>query len=793
MDTQEEIEAGTALERALEAVQVKELELAQAVERERELEARLRQVQLESENTVLHVKVEKFRAVEKARQEEREHAELLSRDMRERFQVERKALEEKVADLEEKVAAAMSAVLPVAAPLSFLDSSTGAVTTSNTIVAASSSLSPMDSSLLPVATPTTSVSVDSSTGISSTAPATGSVAPTAAVSTGVDIVVSTGANVTSTVTAPIPAPTVSDPLNAELIRLLEAQSQALVAQAQAAALPVLPVFDGETQVGEDDFEHWKENFQERAILMKWTDETKLCQLKLHLTKTAAEVFRVLPETDKTSYARAMEALQRRFRPIGIEELRGLDFHRKVQGEESVERLGMQLQQLGRKAFPSIEGKDFDRLLKGRFYQALHTKWQRKLGAPRPEESFSQLYERARTIEQHEQQYLAAAASHGEHSNKKTNTRNHEHDNPVPKKTASAKSTADASGSTSNSSHISRSQSSFNQMRRLCYVCGKTDHLARSCPTRMKSKNFETPARPTIVSRTSCLEAKEATKSYDELSEDELESLLAQRRLQKEKYLLTETCKGDVACVQSTPKGLKSNVGPSLLLDMTIGGVPVAAVVDTGSQSTIVSRFFLHRIVEQYKREEKVMPELVLPTARLYGKDGRDGGHELYITAQVDLPLQADGVSVTVPVFVQPNSAQECLLGMNAAPLLGLKFLDSKGRPLRSVPENKLVPSSARVSLLEAVTIPHRKCRFVKGKVSGECNPGDQFLFEADKVCVEPLGVCGVDSLLRVDSNRTVYLPLCNFNENIVSLESGTELGCVEPYQEDMRRQLHVLV
>ena len=39
-------------------------------------------------------------------------------------------------------------------------------------------------------------------------------------------------------------------------------------------------------------------------------------------------------------------------------------------DESVEQLGISLQQLGRKAFPSIHGKELDRLLKDRFFQAL---------------------------------------------------------------------------------------------------------------------------------------------------------------------------------------------------------------------------------------------------------------------------------------------------------------------------------------------------------------------------------------------------------------------------------------
>ena len=70
--------------------------------------------------------------------------------------------------------------------------------------------------------------------------------------------------------------------------------------------------------------------------------------------------------------------------------------------------------LANKAFPSTPAKDFDRMFKGRFFQALHVQWQRKLGAPKPAESFKELYDRARTLEQHEKQYTASAAARGEH-------------------------------------------------------------------------------------------------------------------------------------------------------------------------------------------------------------------------------------------------------------------------------------------------------------------------------------------------------------------------------------------
>lgn len=67
--------------------------------------------------------------------------------------------------------------------------------------------------------------------------------------------------------------------------------------------------------------------------------------------------------------------------------------------------------------------------------------------------------------------------------------------------------------------------------------------------------------------------------------------------------------------------------------------------------------------------------------RLFGKDGRSGGRELTITAQLGITIEADGESTVVPVFVQPGSEQQCLLGMNVLPALGLTMRRANGEPL----------------------------------------------------------------------------------------------------------------
>ena len=97
----------------------------------------------------------------------------------------------------------------------------------------------------------------------------------------------------------------------------------------------------------------------------------------------------------------------------------------------------------------------------------------------------------------------------------------------------------------------------------------------------------------------------------------------------------------------------------------------------------------------------------IPTARLYGKDGKKGGKALYITAQVQLTLTLKSKSVAVTVFVQPDSEQECLLGMNVIPLLGIEVRHSDGTLLLPVEDES--PKSV-VSRLAAENVQAAQSR-----------------------------------------------------------------------------------
>ena len=197
-------------------------------------------------------------------------------------------------------------------------------------------------------------------------------------------------------------------------------------------------------------------------------------------------------------------------------------------------------------------------------------------------------------------------------------------------------------------------------------------------------------------------------ALEDLSEHQLEELLAKRRLQNEQTLLTDSF-GHMNVISASENSHSKAVGATVCLPITIEGVAVEVLVDTGSQSTVISRSMLHKIARHARSKGEPLPILEKPTVRLFGKDGAGGGRELVITAQLQANIEADGESTCVTVFVQPNSDQKCLLGMNVLPNLGLSITRANGESVmgRESPN----PIVAHVRLVQSSAIPSLKGRF----------------------------------------------------------------------------------
>ena len=153
------------------------------------------------------------------------------------------------------------------------------------------------------------------------------------------------------------------------------------------------------------------------------------------------------------------------------------------------------------------------------------------------------------------------------------------------------------------------------------------------------------------------------------------------------------------------------MGPTLYLDILIEGVPVQAMFDTGTQSSIVSRDVLHAIGRHLEHQGRPLPALWEPCTTLFGKDG-DKGPEILATAQFDATVEADGKTVCATLFVQHDSVQPCLLGTNIIPYLGVSITRANGEALITAPQSE--PTNARVCLVQATTIRAKKGVLLNG-------------------------------------------------------------------------------
>ena len=150
----------------------------------------------------------------------------------------------------------------------------------------------------------------------------------------------------------------------------------------------------------------------------------------------------------------------------------------MQDQESVEKLGLDLQRLAQKAYPSMGETECDRMLKGRFYQALLPKWQRKLGAPKLDESFTALYDRACMLEMHDQQYTAAAQARDGKAKGVTQTEKACKPAEQPKTTSQTQSSEKLSGEGIGPS-VAKNSGLQQRSKFSCWRCGETGHLARN--------------------------------------------------------------------------------------------------------------------------------------------------------------------------------------------------------------------------------------------------------------------------------------------------------------------------
>ena len=165
----------------------------------------------------------------------------------------------------------------------------------------------------------------------------------------------------------------------------------------------------------------------------------------------------------------------------------------------------------------------------------------------------------------------------------------------------------------------------------CFKCKKVEHYARDCPS--SGGKVEAPGQSSAKSAVLTATPVDTESALSSLSNEQLEQQLAQQKLST-KVSEIQSASTDSANVHVVKANsvVSDVVGSTPHLDLLLGDVSVSALIDSGSQSTIISRKLLHKTVRKAHSGGKPLPSLKVPVVKLFGKGGNNDCGQLDITA-----------------------------------------------------------------------------------------------------------------------------------------------------------------
>ena len=268
----------------------------------------------------------------------------------------------------------------------------------------------------------------------------------------------------------------------------------------------------------------------------------------------------------------------------------------------------------------------------------------------------------------------------------------------------------------------------------------------------------------------------------------------------------ERAKGTMHGISSPDAKDNPHLGPMIYSEVQLEGIPVQALLDTGSPATIVSLEFLIEArwktkpphLTREKWEEDFKKKLKSPEITLQNY----GGDRLNVVGQTQVAISRGDYSQMAVVQVQKGAPVPLLIGTNLQLQLGFLFLQCTiggmatnlldRQCVQVITPSDLSPSqggvhtlsqpeaqpTATVHLLHAVRVPAQHSRLIQAKIEGNKSTR-QVYFGAAQNELAKRGLTVEDGMVEPNPDGNIALAIQNHSLSPVHLEENQQLGRIE--------------
>ena len=477
------------------------------------------------------------------------------------------------------------------------------------------------------------------------------------------------------------------------------------------------------------FEDWLPTLERTAKWNNWSGEEKLMQLAGHLRGKAAREYGLLSSEEKQSFPTAIKALQIRLDP-GSCALAAQDFRNAVQWDKEcvsdyITRLERSFQIAYGREHLTVETRDaflFSQLQAGLKLTLIESP------AVSGSTSYKQLCVSAKQ-EEKRQSELRRLRQQQERQSRTQNSRQSPGHRPPSRPTNPTE----------------------HRPPRECYVCGKTDHIAKQCKLR-KSESIAVEARPT-------------KKVSAVTSTPTASNVITANPMQ----FLDSDSDGSVSMVRVTDRGSHLR-----RVHVDIAGVPAVGLIDTGADISIMGPELFKKVAAVAGlKKRQLKPADKLPHTydrRTFKLDGR-----------LDLDVTFVDKTMHTAIYVKMDAFDDLLLSEGVCRQLGIveyhPQVDANKPNDDAAVEASPSTLGVRIQLVQSVRLAPRSSTLVSVKLENHDLMSALLLEQTDDLSKDGYYEVEVgESLVHCNAAGLTKVLLCNSSGSTCKVAKGTCIG-----------------